>query len=246
MGALSKRKRTAKSNLKKAREQCFRNRAERHTNFLRGNGFVQAEQQTYSTDIGPGGEHILQEPYVPNVILWDDCGIAISELVENNEDVSGPSSPSHYGAISEDINTPSYEDNILPSTFIEGIPPEGLSVNDLGLQCSYSDSEQKDSTILDPEDRTKYTISSAKPCGVKQPIREASTSYLRNYKEIFRASKKAIAATQALPTAEESWVIEGISLEEILHTYGRRLDKKEPSERQSDTAPGRYLVIKLD
>ncbi|CAE6463979.1 unnamed protein product [Rhizoctonia solani] len=243
MGALSKRKRTARNNLKKARERRLRNRVERHTNFLRGIDPIQADQYVYSPDMDTENEHVIQEPYVPNVLLWDDCGSIVSELVENRTEVSQHDFSNEHEATVEEDSAQVYEANAESSTSVEETPSEGPSVRDIdhGLECSYPETTRSYSI-----DRVKYAISLTDPYGPKRPVRDASTSYLRNYKKIFRASKKAIAATQSLPISGESWVIEGVSLEEMLHTYGRRLDRTESPEKQRDTGPSRYLVVKLD
>ncbi|CEL57032.1 hypothetical protein RSOLAG1IB_08285 [Rhizoctonia solani AG-1 IB] len=241
MGALSKRKRTARYNLKKAREQCFRNRAERRTSLLQGNEFAWTKQPVYSTDPGIEDEYIVQDPYVPNVILWDKHGVAVSELVENTEDVPSLDSPNDYETMSEDTGTQLYEGNVGISASVEGVSPEGPLAEEPNSQYLYSETVHSHL-----EDRVEQTIPSTGLYTAKQPVRDASTTYLRNYKKIFRASKKAMAAAQTPPVVEESpsWIIEGVSLEEMLHTYGRRLNTS--SEGQTNTAPGRYLVIRLD
>jgi hypothetical protein len=79
----------------------------------------------YSTDPGIEDEYILQDPYVPNVILWDKHGVAVSELVENTEDVSSLDSPNDYETMSEDTGTQLYEGNVGISASVEGVSPEG-------------------------------------------------------------------------------------------------------------------------
>ncbi|KAF8711965.1 Pectate lyase, partial [Rhizoctonia solani] len=123
MGALSKRKRTARNNLKKAR----------------------ADQYVYSPDMDTENEHAIQEPYVPNVLLWDDCGSIVSELVENRTEVSQHDFSNEHEATAEEDSAQVYEGNAESSTSIEETPSEGPSVRDIdhGLECSYPASNQK-------------------------------------------------------------------------------------------------------
>ncbi|ELU40515.1 polysaccharide lyase family 3 protein [Rhizoctonia solani AG-1 IA] len=225
MGALSKRKRTARNNLKKARERRLRNRVERHTNFLRGIDPIQADQYVYSPDMDTENEHVIQEPYVPNVLLWDDCGSIVSELVENRTEVSQHDFSNENEATAEEDSAQVYEANAESSTSVEETPSEGPSVKDIdhGLECSYPD-------------RAKYAISLTDPYGPKRPVRDASTSYLRNYKKIFRASKKAIAATQSLPISGESWVIEDASY--LRPAFGQNGIAREAKRHRTIPIPG--------
>ncbi|KAF8683415.1 Pectate lyase [Rhizoctonia solani] len=123
MGALSKRKRTARNNLKKAR----------------------ADQYVYSPDMDTENEHVIQEPYVPNVLLWDDCGSIVSELVENRTEVSQHDFSNEHEDTVEEDSAQVYEANAESSTSIEETPSEGPSVKDIdhGLECSYPASNQK-------------------------------------------------------------------------------------------------------
>ncbi|KAG8756367.1 hypothetical protein FRC11_005390 [Ceratobasidium sp. 423] len=221
MAAPSKRKRTARNNLKKARIKLCEKRVGRRTGFSQAIDLVQTEHYVHSQDTSAEDEHTLQEPYVPNVLLWDDYGVASSELVQNSDIAAETIIPHGHGATSGYLGTQLCKNDLVFGPPIRGTGHEDPLVKDPGLQDPYFDE-------------------------AKQPVEEAPTSYLRRYKETFRASKKAIATTQLLVTTGESWVVEGVSLEDMLHTHGRRLSKEEGSEQRGDTAPSRYLVIKLD
>ncbi|GAB1524573.1 hypothetical protein RhiTH_007727 [Rhizoctonia solani] len=90
-------------------------------------------------------EHVIQEPYVPNVLLWDDCGSIVSELVENRTEVSQHDFSNEHEATAEEDSAQVYEANAESSTSVEETPSEGPSVKDIdhGLECSYPASNQK-------------------------------------------------------------------------------------------------------
>ncbi|CAE6498343.1 unnamed protein product [Rhizoctonia solani] len=236
MAAPSKRKRTARNNLKKARIKLREKRVGGRGGFSQGIDSIRTKHYMHSEDMSTESKHVLQEPYVPNVLLWDDRGAVCSELVENSQVAPETIIPHGHGATSEYPGIQLCKEDLASDTYIGGTIHEVPSTKDPGLQDPY----------LVSVDETKYSVSLTGTDEPKQPAEGASMSYLRRYKETFRASKKAIATTQFSIATGESWVVEGVSLEDVLHTHGQRLGKEELSGRWGDTTPSRYLVIKLD
>ncbi|KDN35799.1 hypothetical protein RSAG8_11296, partial [Rhizoctonia solani AG-8 WAC10335] len=139
-----------------------------------------------------------------------------SRLEEHpREMVSGPRSPNENGAIPE--NRAHVNEESLNYNQSAGQPVDGRMVHKGVLVADHcpedSKCEVKMGTDLVLNDNARQLVTTSERAGAMRPVGQRPKTYLRIYKENYRASKKMKLSSQFSTSDGDLWRAEGASLE---------------------------------